>query len=85
MFTIIGILTIIYIIIRLIILICLSFYNKVSNKFYQLKNNQIVDYDTDAWYLIPTIEIGYSTNYVWIYCRWLCFYYYIDYSFEKDE
>lgn len=90
-FLVIGIISVIFIVLRLLFLIGLDIYEKMSNKVnkesicYSLKSSSNVWlYRTDGFYLIPTICIV-KAYYLEISINWLCFTIDIGYKIEKDE
>lgn len=87
----IGILSVIFIVLRLIFLIGLNIYEIVENKINKKRDcyslttyNKIWFCEKDNFYLIPTIGIN-KAYYFEISISWLCFGIYIGYRIEKDE
>lgn len=90
-FFIIGIISVIFIVLRLLFLIGLNIYEIIETKInketvsYSLKTNSNVWlYRTYGFYLIPTICIV-KAYYLEISINWLCFTIDIGYKIEKDE
>lgn len=81
---IIGIVTIVYTILRICLLICIALYNNAHNSYYMLATSECVGISSD-FNLLPAIELSHSTNYICIYYKWFCFYYYIDFKIHNDE
>ena len=91
LFFIIGIISVIFIVLRLLFLIGLDIYeiiNKKVNKkdvYYSLETNSNVWlYRTDEFYLIPTISIN-KAYYLEISICWLCSAIYLCYRIKKDD
>lgn len=91
LFFVIGIISAIFIVLRLLFLIGLDIYERMSNKInkesvcYSLKSSSnIWLYRNDEFYLIPTICIT-KAYYLEISISWLCFTIDIGYKIEKDE
>lgn len=89
LFFIIGIISVIFIVLRLLFLIGLNIYEIIQNKInkepdhYWLETNSSVWlYRTDGFYLIPTICIN-KAYYLEISFNWFCFTIDICYKIEK--
>lgn len=90
-FFVIGIISVIFIVLRLLFLIGLDIYeiimNKVNKETYSyslITYNKIWFYVKDNFYLIPTICIN-KAYYLEISINWLCFLIDIGYRIEKEE
>ena len=81
---IIGIIAVVYTILRICLLIGIEIYNtnKTSERtYYELATNECVGINSD-FCLLPSIELTHNTNYFCIYYKWFCFYYYIDFRIQ---
>lgn len=90
-FFIIGIISVIFVALRLLFLIGLNIYETIENKInkntasYSLDtNSNVCLYIADEFYLIPTICIN-KAYYFEISFNWLCFAIDIGYRIKKDE
>lgn len=90
-FFIIGIISVIFIVLRLLFLIGLNIYEIIKNKvnkeiiYYVLMSESNVWLNTrDDFYLIPTICIN-KSNYLEISISWLCFRINICYRIKRDD
>lgn len=90
-FFIIGIISVIFILLRLLFLIGLDIYEIIKNKIdntdvcYSLdRNSNVWLYTKDEFYLIPTIHIA-KAYYLEISITWLCVTIDIGYRIKKDE
>lgn len=90
-FIIIGIISVIFIVLRLLFLIGLDIYEMIETKVnkntvcYSLETNSNVWlYRTDGFYLIPSICIN-KAYYLEITIYWLCFTISLGYRIKKDD
>lgn len=90
-FFIIGIISVIFIVLRLLFLIGLDIYEMIENKVnkkttsYSLNTySNVWLYRKDEFYLIPSICIN-KAYYLEISINWLCFVIDIGYRIEKEE
>lgn len=90
-FFVIGIISVVFIVLRLLFLIGLDIYEIMKNKItkemacYSLMSySKIWFYEKDNFYLIPSICIN-KAYYFEISINWLCFAIYIGYRIEKEE
>lgn len=90
-FFVIGIISVIFIVLRLLFLLGLNIYEIVENKINKEKSsyslisyNKIWFYVKDDFYLIPTICVN-KAYYFEISINWLCFTIDLGYRIEKEE
>lgn len=89
-FFVIGIISVIFIVLRLLFLIGLDIYAMIESKInkktisYSLHINSNAWLKTDTFYLIPTICIN-KAYYFEISINWLCFTIDLGYRIEKEE
>lgn len=90
-FFMIGIISVIFIVLRLLFLIGLNIYEIIEKKIIKkrfcyslISYNKIWFYVKDNFYLIPTICIN-KAYYLEISINWLCFVIDIGYRIEKEE
>lgn len=81
---IVGIIAIIYTILRIILLICIEVYNRIHDHCYGIITDEYVGKTSD-FNLLPAIEITWLNNYICVYYKWLWFYYYIDFKIQEEE